>query len=76
MILQAGFNLTQLAQPLIRRHGRNKDRLVLILATGDLELIRAGILTKHFSGRLAQHMDTISMTAQGCRPPWTVGTEH
>ena len=59
MILQAGFDLTQLAQPLIRRHGRNKDRLVLIQATRDLELIGVGILTKHFSGKLAPHMDSI-----------------
>ena len=59
MILQAGFDLTQLAQPLIRRHGRNKNRLVLIQATRDLELIGVGILTKHFSGKLSPHMDAI-----------------
>ncbi len=59
MILQAGSDLTQLAQPFLRRNGRNKNRLVLIQATRDLELIGVGILTEHFSGRFAPHMDAI-----------------
>lgn len=59
MILQAGYDLTQLAQPLIRRHGKNRNRLVLIQASRDLELIGVGMVTKHFSGTLAPHMDQI-----------------
>lgn len=59
MILQAGFDLTQLAQPLIRSHGRNCNRLVLIQATRNLELIGVGMVTKNFSGTLAPHMDQI-----------------
>lgn len=59
MIIQGGFDFTQLAQPLIRRHGRNRSRLVLIQATRDLELHSVSVVTKHYSGTLAPYLEEI-----------------
>ena len=59
MIIQGGFDFTQLAQPLIRRHGRNRNRLVLIQATRDLELHSVSVVTKHYNGALAPHLEEI-----------------
>lgn len=59
MIIQGGFDLSTLAQPLIVRKSKPNGRLVVIQADESLELVSVTCIAKHFNGSLSPFMDDI-----------------